>query len=118
SLRRRVRGNVGHRLERGSGGQYQNIAAPSRGHLTQIEMGEMNHCSAIYLNHLEEALLINEWEFAEFAEAGIVDTQVDFNSFFSRESIDPLPSRRIGQIGGKTLWSELGGPGQPFGQSL
>src|SRR2546429_9852933 len=77
-------------------------------------MGEMNHCSAIYLNHLEEALLINEWEFAEFAEAGIVDKQVDFNSFFSRESIDPFPSRRIGQIGGKKLFSGFLGRGRPL----
>src|SRR5256884_8877492 len=77
-------------------------------------MGEMNHCSAIYLNHLEEALLINEWEFAEFAEAGIVDKQVDFNSFFSRESIDPFPSRRIGQIGGEKLFSGFFRRGRPL----
>src|SRR5713101_9032925 len=60
----------------------------------------MDHGVAIYLHHVEQALRFDGMQFAVLAETGVVDQQIDFDPFFSREGKNLFRGVRIRQIRG------------------
>src|SRR2546427_166932 len=50
----------------------------------------MHHRVAVHLHHVEQALFLNRGKLAVLTEAGIVDQQIDLNSFFFGECKNPF----------------------------
>src|SRR6266480_3722452 len=63
----------------------------------------MDYGSAIHLHHVEQALILNRGEFAVLTETGVVDQQIDLESFLFREVKDLFGSVRIRQVGCESL---------------
>lgn len=118
SLRCRVCGNVGNGLERSGGGEDEDITVASRDHPLQEKMRQMNDRGAIHLYHIEQTLFCNRMEFAVFAEACVVDEQINVNSLVAREGENLFRSGGSSQIGRKDLRLYLIGRRQPLRESV
>ena len=78
----------------------------------------MHHRVAVYLHHVEQALFLNRGKLAVLTEAGIVDQQIDLNSFFFGECKNPFRGVRIGEVRGDNLSADLVGRGKCARQFL
>src|SRR5712691_1360060 len=67
----------------------------------------MHHGAAVYLHHVEKALLPNRWKLAVLTETGVVDQQIDLDPFFFGEGKNSFRSVRIRKVRGEYLSADL-----------
>ena len=108
--------NVGNGLEGSGGRENENIAASAGDHLRQVQTGQVHDRVTIHLDHIEQALRFNGMQFAVLAETGVINEQIDLDTFFFRESENFFRSIRIGQVRGEDLGGDFVSCGQPARQ--
>ena len=115
-FRRGVRGDVGHRLERRSRGNDQNIAAAPLNHGWQVQMREVHHGEAVHFHHVQLGRGIAGVEFAICAEAGVVDEKVDLDSARLREGVNCGGRGGVREIGRSDFYFDVVLRGQALAQ--